>query len=156
MKSNFLFFAMTVGLLSSCCEKNPPKGAAEKSTVVAYRQLVIALGDEKLSKEERAVAYEMLLKGNEEVIPVLVESLKDARVCGLDYFVPNRPSAPMDAVKELTVGEVVGYILSSLVNPELREIHINSWQQFLEENKGKKLSEIRQMIREKYPPRSHK
>lgn len=159
MKQIFVFavvVGIAIAILLLSREKKPTIADTEKSTVVAYRQLVFALGDPKLTREEKYVAYRMLLEANEDAIPVLIEALDDRRICDLGYYIwPSGPAG--GSHQKPTVGDAVRSLLYRLVRPyPSSEFFVDDWQEFWQEYKGKKLNEIQRLIHEKYPPTGHK
>lgn len=145
---------LTSGILvmSSCSEKKDvtvvTEKPTEKSIIGAYRALVSALGDGTLSQEERDIAQRMLLKANEDAIPVLIGSLKDDRVYNPRWLPANVASGD---IRKLTVGEAADMTLNALVFPNApRGFHIPDWSQFWDEHKGMKLSEIQNEVRSKF------
>lgn len=148
MKQAFLIGSCCV-VLSSCGEKGENKAPSEKRTVAAYRQLVAALGDQNLNREQRNTAFKMLLKADEDVIPVLLEALTDERVYDPAYIAPNSDNRAMP--EKRTVGFAVSDIFYCIVNPSGNgAFHVDDWRKFWEENKGKHFIEIQAIIREKY------
>lgn len=130
---------LTAGLLSA----GPQDEAKRASLSDVYDRLVIALGDQNLSLEERQTAMRMLKQGDKKVIPVLIARLTDGRT-----FNPSVEdlSGPADGPKEkysMTVGMACEDILYSIVRAGGKAGPvIQNWKEWWRQNESKSLPEI--------------
>ena len=111
----------------------------------AYAGLVRCLGDSRASIVKRETARSMLLKGDKDVIPVLIASLRDARVFDPEYKSPSASAA--SKVRICTVGEACEGILYLVISGgRPNQYDVSDWQRWWQQNKDKKLHEIIRMV----------
>ena len=141
---------MFAGVTASCEGKGNGKG---NSLDIAYSDLVLALGDPSLSMRKKETARSMLAKADQDVIPILIASLGDKRVFDPEYKSPSSAAATKPRI--CTVGEMCDAILYRVISgDQVTQYEVSNWETWWQQNKGKRLHEIIQMVRsETGPPR---
>ena len=152
MKSFAIVLAVLAGV-ESCCPAPRQEPLAE-----AIEQLVVAMGDSRLSASEREAVRFMLLEGSSKrMIPVLIDHLSDGRVFDPKAVGPNGDASGQDTYVE-TVGMACERTLYDiLLDRHLRnEFLVKDWKQWWEANKTKSMGEICDQAKAKNGTRTEK
>ena len=124
------------------CSQTPP---LPDHLTQAFEQLVIAMGDSRLSVSERhAIRYMLIEGGSKRLIPILIEHLADGQVFDPKAHGPNSPADPDEGTFVETVGMACERTLYDiLLNRHLRnEFRVQDWKAWWKDNKDRTMAEI--------------
>ena len=126
--------------LLGCAKQHLPKDPLP----CAYEDLVVALGDDRLSFYQRHKAKLMLLRSEVGALPILIDHVTDSRVHNPQA---ERPDAATDSGTFVeTVGIACETILYSIICDGHRgSYRVEDWKAWWRENGGRTLSEIVRM-----------
>jgi hypothetical protein len=118
----------------------------ENSLLRAYAELINALGDPQLSREDRRSAAQILAKEQDDrIIPMLIEATDDSRLHDPTHQIPNggedQPRVP------ITAGEKAEILLYFKLCRNLRSNYrVDDWKQWWAARSSKTVDEIRDEI----------
>lgn len=142
-----------LGLLLICnsCARPRESEARTSSLRSAYESLAYALGDERLTEDERCIASKMLHHAlDKAVLPILIRYVDDRRVFSHDAEFAGET---MESTRVQTVGMESEQILRFLVaGGESVEYDVIDWNRWWAENCDRSLDEIIRIVREDSRP----
>jgi len=131
---------VAVGVFVSCAQL-PPRGT---SLSQACDNLLVALGDQRISVGERSMAWWMLSHGNKNLFPVLIEHLDDRRVHDPAALLDDGSSADDSTTQVVTVGMACEHLLYHIIlrGEGWRGFRVADWPAWWAAHKDKSMEDI--------------